>query len=46
MMSLEMNTEPDQGTEGRVDVDAGIRAGRRLYWIGGMGYKPKACESC
>jgi hypothetical protein len=27
-----------------VGVDAGFGAGRRLYWIGGMGYKPKACR--
>ena len=43
-MGLEMNTEPAQGTEGRVGVDAGLRADRRLYWMGGMGYKPKACR--
>jgi len=28
----------------RVGVDAGLGAGRRLCWIGGMGYKPKACR--
>ena len=31
IMGLEMNTEPAQGTEGRVGVDAGLGAGRRLY---------------
>jgi hypothetical protein len=28
----------------RVGVDAGLGAGRRLYWVGVMGYKPKACR--
>jgi hypothetical protein len=28
----------------RVGVNAGLGAGRRLYWIGGRGYKPKACR--
>ena len=44
LQRLSSNELPHSAIGSRVGVDAGLRAGWRLYWMGVMGYKPKACR--